>query len=152
MNLWSWLRRTNTPMRKNSSPKFRNCSPRIPNYEKSVSSNLRKQSKSHQIIAILCHFAPLCSKRFQKSKQSNYFDREEKFTKECLCDGEQELLKRIHEIKNELKESEWSENEPPKVTQPSFLRTDSGEDEVSFKFNGKWIRHEVKESVPHSFC
>ena len=54
--------------------------------------------------------------------------------KECLFDGEQELLKRIHEIKNELKETEWSESPPPKVTQPSFLRTDLGEDEVSFKF------------------
>ena len=54
--------------------------------------------------------------------------------KEILFEGEQELLKRIHEIKNELKESECSENPPPKVTQPSFLRTDLGEDGVSFKF------------------
>ena len=54
--------------------------------------------------------------------------------KEILFEGEQELLKRIHEIKNELKESEWSESPPPKITQPSFLRTDLGEDEVSFKF------------------
>ena len=53
---------------------------------------------------------------------------------EILFEGEQELLKRIHEIKNELKETEWSESEPPKVTQPSFLRTDLGEDELSFKF------------------
>ena len=67
-------------MRKNSSPKFRNCSPRIPNYEKSISSNLRKQSKSHQIIAILCHFAPLCSKRFQKSKNRNKFKFPLKYT------------------------------------------------------------------------
>ena len=59
----------------------------------------------------------------------------ENLPKEFLFDGEQELLKRIHEIKNELKESEWSENEPPKVTQPSFLRTDLGEDEVSYRFD-----------------
>ena len=58
----------------------------------------------------------------------------ENLPKEILFDGEQELLKRIHEIKNELKESEWSENEPPKVTQPSFLRTDLGEDDLSFRF------------------
>ena len=57
--------------------------------------------------------------------------------KEILFEGEQELLKRIHEIKNELKDSERTESEPPKVTQPSFLRTDFGEDELSFKFNGK---------------
>ena len=53
--------------------------------------------------------------------------------KEILFDGEQELLNKIHNLKNELKETEWSETEPPKVTQPSFLKTDLGEDEVSFK-------------------
>ena len=58
----------------------------------------------------------------------------ERLPKEILFDDEQELLKQIHHIKKELKESEWSENEPLKVTQPSFLRTDLGEDEVSFRF------------------
>ena len=61
----------------------------------------------------------------------------EELPKEILFDGEKELLKRIHEIKKELKETEWSESPPPKVTQPSFLRTDLGEDEVSIRFNGK---------------
>tara|TARA_B100001750_G_scaffold100182_1_gene79300 strand:- start:564 stop:785 length:222 start_codon:yes stop_codon:yes gene_type:complete len=51
--------------------------------------------------------------------------------KEILFESEQELLKRIHEIKKELKETEWSESEPPKFTQPSFLRTDLGEEEKS---------------------
>ena len=55
--------------------------------------------------------------------------------KEILFEGEQELLKRIHEIKNELKDSEWSESPPPKVTQPSFLRTDIRIGEPSHKFN-----------------
>ena len=54
--------------------------------------------------------------------------------KEILFEDEQELLKKIHHIKKELKETGWSEREPPKFTQPSFLRTDLGEDEVSFKF------------------
>ena len=58
----------------------------------------------------------------------------ENLPKEILFEGEQELLKQIHEIKNELKESEWSESPPPKITQPSFLLTNLGEDEVSFKF------------------
>ena len=58
----------------------------------------------------------------------------ENLPKEILFEGEQELLKRIHKIKNELKESEWSESPPPKITQPSFLRTDLGEDELSYKF------------------
>ena len=58
----------------------------------------------------------------------------ENLPKEILFEGEQELLEKIHDIKKELKETEWSESEPPKITQPSFLRTDLGEDEVSFKF------------------
>ena len=50
--------------------------------------------------------------------------------KEILFEGEQELLNKIHHIKKELKETEWSERPPPKVTQPSFLRTDLDEDEL----------------------
>ena len=61
----------------------------------------------------------------------------EDLPKEILFEGQQELLKQIHDLKNRLKREEWSEKEPPKVTQPSFLRTDLGEDEVSFRFNGK---------------
>ena len=63
----------------------------------------------------------------------------ENLPKEILFKGEKELLKRIHEIKKELKETEWSESSPPKVTQPSFLRTDLGEDEVSFNFESQDI-------------
>ena len=59
----------------------------------------------------------------------------ENLPKEIIFESEQELLKRIHEIKNELKETEWSEREPPSVTQPSFLRTDLGEDEPSHRFD-----------------
>ena len=55
--------------------------------------------------------------------------------KEILFEGEQELLEKIHNIKKELSETEWSQSEPPKVTQPWFLRTDLGEDEVSFRFD-----------------
>ena len=59
----------------------------------------------------------------------------ENLPKEILFEGEQELLEKIHDIKKELKETEWSESEPPKITQPSFLRTDLGEDEVSHRFD-----------------
>ena len=55
--------------------------------------------------------------------------------KEILFENEQELLKRIHEIKKELKESEWSEGKPPSITQPSFIRTDIGIDEPSHRFD-----------------
>ena len=46
--------------------------------------------------------------------------------KKIQFEDKRELLKKIHHIEKELKESEWSESEPPKVTQPSFLRTDIG--------------------------
>ena len=59
----------------------------------------------------------------------------ENLPKEILFEGEQELLKKIHHIKKELKETKWSESEPPKVTQVSFLRTNLGEDEVSHRFD-----------------
>ena len=54
--------------------------------------------------------------------------------KEILFEGEQKLLKKIHQIKKEVKESEWSESPPPKFTQPSFLRTDLGEGKLSCYF------------------
>ena len=54
--------------------------------------------------------------------------------KEILFEDEHELLKRIHEIKNKLKETEWSESPPPTVTQPSFLRMDLGEGKLSCYF------------------
>ena len=60
----------------------------------------------------------------------------ENLPKEILFEDEQELLEKIHDIKKELSETEWSESPPPKFTQPSFLRTDLGEDELSFRFNG----------------
>ena len=59
----------------------------------------------------------------------------ENLPKEILFESEQELLKRIHEIKKELSETEWSESPSPKITQPSFLRTDLGEKEPSHRFD-----------------
>ena len=61
----------------------------------------------------------------------------EDLPKEILFEGEQKMLKQIHDLKKRLGTEGWSEKELPSVTQPSFLRTDLGEDEVSFKFNGK---------------
>ena len=63
-------------------------------------------------------------------------DRED-LPKEILFKSEQELLKKIHNLKNRLGTEGWSEKEPPTVTQQSFLRTDLREDGLSFKFNGK---------------
>ena len=46
---------------------------------------------------------------------------------------EQEMLKQVHLLKNELRDNGWSEGKHPTFTQPSFLRTDLGEDEVLLK-------------------
>ena len=54
--------------------------------------------------------------------------------KEILFEGEKEMLKQIHDHKKRLGTEGWSESPPPKITLPSFLRTDLGENEVSFKF------------------
>ena len=59
----------------------------------------------------------------------------ENLPKEILFEGEQEMHKQVCFLKNELREKGWSESDLPKITQPSFLRTDLGEDEVSFNFN-----------------
>ena len=45
-----------------------------------------------------------------------------------------EILKQIHDVQKWIGDEGWSEREPPKVTQLSFLQTDLGENHVSFKF------------------
>ena len=47
---------------------------------------------------------------------------------------EQEMLKHVHDFKNDLREKGWTLRESPEVSQISFLRTDLGEDEVSNRF------------------
>ena len=59
----------------------------------------------------------------------------EDLPKEILFEEEQELLEKIHDLKKRLGTEGWSESPPPKVTQPSFLRTDLGEDEPSHRFD-----------------
>ena len=53
---------------------------------------------------------------------------------EILFEKEHELLEKIHDIKKELKETEWSEFPPPKVTKQSFLLTNLGEGKLSCYF------------------
>ena len=48
---------------------------------------------------------------------------------------EQEMLKHIHELKNELREKGWTQRDlPPEVHQPSFLRGDESDAQLGFKF------------------
>ena len=78
---------------------------------------------------------------FSKVFKTSILSRKDKenLPKEFLFDGEQEMLKQVHLLKNELREKGWSESDPPKITQPSFLRTDIGIDESSHRFNCKLL-------------
>ena len=49
---------------------------------------------------------------------------------------EQEMLKHIHDLKNELREKGWTQRDlPPEVHQPSFLRGDESDAQFGFKFD-----------------
>ena len=48
---------------------------------------------------------------------------------------EQEMLKHVHDLKNEIGENGWTQRElPPEVHQPSFLRGDESDAQLGFKF------------------
>ena len=47
---------------------------------------------------------------------------------------EQEMLKHIHYLKNEIREKGWWERDAPEVSQTSFLRSENSDAELGFKF------------------
>ena len=47
---------------------------------------------------------------------------------------EQEMLKQVHNLKNDLIEKGWGERESPEVSQTSFLRSENSDAELGFKF------------------
>ena len=48
---------------------------------------------------------------------------------------EQEMLKHVHDLKNDLREKGWTQRDlPPEVHQPSFLRGDESDAQLGFKF------------------
>ena len=47
---------------------------------------------------------------------------------------EQEMLKHVHDLKNDLREKGWWERETPEVSQTSFLRSENSDAELGFKF------------------
>ena len=54
--------------------------------------------------------------------------------KEEVFEGEQEMLKRVHEIKKGLMESRWVIQDKESISQPSFLKTEIIDGEISFEF------------------
>ena len=47
---------------------------------------------------------------------------------------EQEMLKHVHDFKNDLREKGWTLRESPEVSQTSFLRSENSDAELGFKF------------------
>ena len=59
----------------------------------------------------------------------------ERLPEEFQYEFVQEMLKHIHELKNELREKGWTQRDlPPEVHQPSFLRGDESDAQLGFKF------------------
>ena len=54
--------------------------------------------------------------------------------KEEVFDGEQEMLKRVHDIKTGLMESRWVIQDKESISQPSFFKTEIIDGAVSFEF------------------
>ena len=47
---------------------------------------------------------------------------------------EQEMLKHVHDLKNDLREKGWMQSESPEDSQTSFLRSENSDAELEFKF------------------
>ena len=47
---------------------------------------------------------------------------------------DQEMLKHVHDLKNELREKGWWERNKPEVSQTSFLKSENSDAELGFKF------------------
>ena len=54
--------------------------------------------------------------------------------KEEVFEGEQEMLKRVHEIKKGLMQSRWVIQDKESISQPSFLKTEIIDGTISFEF------------------
>ena len=47
---------------------------------------------------------------------------------------EQEMLKHVHDLKNELRENGWVQRESLEIHQQSFLRSEESDGQLGFKF------------------
>ena len=58
----------------------------------------------------------------------------ERLPEEFQYEFEQEMLKQVHELRNELREKGWTQRDTPEVSQTSFLRSDESDGQLGFKF------------------
>ena len=47
---------------------------------------------------------------------------------------EQEMLKHVHDLKNDLREKGWWEKETPEISQTSFLRSENSDGQLVFDY------------------
>ena len=64
----------------------------------------------------------------------NFRKTSEDSPKEEIFEAEQEMLKRVHDIKKGLMESRWVIQNKESISQPSFLKTEIIDGEISFEF------------------
>ena len=58
----------------------------------------------------------------------------ERLPEEFQYEFEQEILKHVHELRNELRENGWVQRESPEIHQQSFLRSEESDGQLGFKF------------------
>ena len=63
--------------------------------------------------------------------------------KEEVFDYEQEMLKRVYEIKKGLMESRWVIQDKDSISQPSFLKTEIIDGAISFEFSVEIDPHKL---------
>ena len=56
------------------------------------------------------------------------------FPTEFQYEFEQEMLKHVHDLRNELRENGWVQRESPEIPQQSFLRSGESDGQLGFKF------------------
>ena len=56
------------------------------------------------------------------------------FPTEYQFEFEQEMLKHVHDLRNEFKENGWAQKESSEVHQTSLLRSDESEGQLGFRF------------------
>ena len=66
----------------------------------------------------------------------NGLQQKERLHEKFQYEFEQEMLKHVHELKNELREKGCTQRDlPPEVHQTSFLRGDESDAQLGFKFD-----------------
>ena len=64
----------------------------------------------------------------------NVHGEKERLPEEFQYEFEQEMLRQVHKLRNELREKGWTQRDTPEVSPTSFLRSENSDAELGFKF------------------